>query len=227
MKSLGRFLSFLHIAENTEKGLLDKNRQYADTVADKLEDKDVKAVNLMGATGSGKTTLIEKTVEKMKDINIGVVAGDIDADMDAERFKEKGLPVEAVNTGKECHLDAHLVQHAVEGLNLEEIDLLFFENVGNLICPVDFELGSTARVVMVSTTEGDDVVEKHPMIFKTADLAVVNKSDIAEAVGSNLEKMEKDAEEVGSCKALTMSLKEEENMEKWLNFLEQVVEGGN
>ncbi len=153
------------------------------------------AVDFLGAIGSGKTSLIENLIEKM-DYKIGVIAGDVISRFDAGRIERHDVPVVGLNTGKECHLDAHLVEHALHDLPLEDLELLFIENVGNLICPVDFDLGSHIRMVVVSVSEGDDTVEKHPLIFKDADIVVINKVDIAEAVGADADKMVKDVLEI-------------------------------
>lgn len=168
------------------------NKKLAQRNQRMLDKAGVFTIDVLGAIGSGKTSLIEILIQKM-DHKIGVIAGDVISKFDAGRFQKYNIPVIGLNTGKECHLDAHLVEHAFEDLPLEEIDLLFIENVGNLICPVDFELGSHMRMVVVSVTEGDDTVEKHPLIFKDADLVVINKIDIAEAVGADEEKMASDA----------------------------------
>jgi hydrogenase nickel incorporation protein HypB len=155
----------------------------------KILDKDnVFAVDVLGAIGSGKTSLIEKLIQEMK-YPIAVIAGDVISKFDAGRFEKYDVPVVGLNTGKECHLDAHLVEHALLDLPLADVDILFIENVGNLICPVDFDLGSHIRMVVISVSEGDDTVEKHPLIFKDADLVVINKVDIAEAVGADQDKM--------------------------------------
>jgi hydrogenase nickel incorporation protein HypB len=153
-----------------------------------LDKADVFAVDVLGAIGSGKTSLIEKLIQEMK-YPIAVIAGDVISKFDAGRFEKYDVPVVGLNTGKECHLDAHLVEHALLDLPLDEVDILFIENVGNLICPVDFDLGSHIRMVVISVSEGDDTVEKHPLIFKDADLVVINKVDIAEAVGADQDKM--------------------------------------
>jgi hydrogenase nickel incorporation protein HypB len=160
-----------------------------------FDKADVFAVDFLGAIGSGKTSLIENLIEKM-DYKIGVIAGDVISKFDAGRFEKYGVPVVGLNTGKECHLDAHLVEHALPDLPLEDMDLLFIENVGNLICPVDFDLGSHIRMVVISVSEGDDTVEKHPLIFKDADIVVINKIDIAEAVGADENKMVADVLEL-------------------------------
>ncbi|MDD1763253.1 MAG: hydrogenase nickel incorporation protein HypB [Methanobacteriaceae archaeon] len=167
------------------------NRKLAKRNQRILDKSGVFAVDVLGAIGSGKTSLIENLIQNM-DYKIGVIAGDVISKFDAGRFQKYKVPVVGLNTGKECHLDAHLVEHALEDLPLEDIDLLFIENVGNLICPVDFDLGSHLRMVVISVSEGDDTVEKHPLIFKDADVVVINKVDIAEAVGADQEKMVKD-----------------------------------
>lgn len=120
------------------------------------------------------------------------IAGDVFGDDDYKRIKALGIPVENANTGKECHLDAHLVEHASEHLPLDLIDVLFIENVGNMVCPTDFLLGAEIRVVIVSSTEGDDVVNKHPMMFRGCDIGIINKVDLAPLVGADLNRMEAD-----------------------------------
>jgi hydrogenase nickel incorporation protein HypB len=162
----------------------------------KILDKDrVFSVDVVGAIGSGKTSLIEAIIDAV-DYKIGVIAGDVISKYDAGRFEKHDVPVVGLNTGKECHLDAHLVEHALHDMPLEDIDVLFIENVGNLICPVDFDLGSHMRMVVISVTEGDDTVEKHPLIFQDADLVVINKVDLAEAVGADDDKMVSDVKEL-------------------------------
>ncbi|EKQ53501.1 MAG: hydrogenase accessory protein HypB [Methanobacterium sp. Maddingley MBC34] len=162
----------------------------------RILDKDrVFSVDVVGAIGSGKTSLIEAIIDAV-DYKIGVIAGDVISKYDAGRFEKHNVPVVGLNTGKECHLDAHLVEHALHDLPLHDIDVLFIENVGNLICPVDFDLGSHMRMVVISVTEGDDTVEKHPLIFQDADLVVINKVDLAEAVGADSDKMVSDVKEI-------------------------------
>ncbi len=176
-----------------ERDIMEINRGIADRNRRRFEENRVFAFNIMGAIGSGKTSLIEILYKKLEDYRIGVIAGDVISDIDAERLKKLGIPVIGVNTGRECHLDAHLIQHSLGKLPLNEIDLLFIENVGNLICPVDFALGTQRNITIVSVSEGDDTVEKHPMIFLDSDAAIINKIDIAEAVGADAGKMRSDA----------------------------------
>lgn len=196
------------------------NRKLAERNQKILDEADVFSVDVLGAIGSGKTSMIETLIEKM-DHKIGVIAGDVISKFDAGRFEKYNIPVVGLNTGKECHLDAHLVEHAFHNMNLESIDLLFIENVGNLICPVDFDLGSHIRMVVISVSEGDDTVEKHPLIFKDADLVVINKVDIAEAVGADQDKMVSDVIELNpDVKVIKSSLKTGQGLDEIINSIE-------
>ena len=189
----------------------------------KLLDKHgVITMNVMGAIGSGKTTLIEEAIKRLKDrYKIAVIAGDVVADMDASRFEKLGVPTVAANTGRECHLDAKIIQRALSGIDLENTDLLFMENVGNLICPVDFKLGEHVRIVVVSVSEGDDIILKHPMIFKSSDLAIVHKVDIAEAVSVDPSTMDADINSLNpSIPVLLTSIHDEASIRKWIDYIE-------
>ena len=183
-----------HIDVRIEKDIYDVNNTLADKNAKLLEDHGVRAFDLLGAIGSGKTALIERLVPllKKKGLRAGAIAGDVFGDDDFKRIVALGIPAFNANTGKECHLDAHLVEHAIEHLPLNDIDILFIENVGNMVCPTDFRLGAEKRIVIVSTTEGDDVVNKHPMMFRDCTIGVINKVDLAPLVGANLNRMESD-----------------------------------
>lgn len=196
------------------------NRKLAKRNQKILDNQGVYSIDVLGAIGSGKTSLIETLIEKM-DHKIGVIAGDVISKFDAGRFEKYNIPVVGLNTGKECHLDAHLVEHAFGDMPLEDIDLLFIENVGNLICPVDFDLGSHIRMVVISVSEGDDTVEKHPLIFKDADLVVINKVDIAEAVGADSDKMVSDVNELNpDVKVIKSSLKTGEGLDEIIDSIE-------
>jgi hydrogenase nickel incorporation protein HypB len=167
-----------------ERDILDANRRIAEENKSILERHEVKAYDILGAIGSGKTTLIEKMIDLLSErgMKAGAIAGDVAGEVDYKRFRRCGIQAENVNTGKECHLDAHLISHVLEKMNLEKIDILFIENVGNLVCPVDFPLGAEKRVVMISVTEGDDMIRKHPLIFVQTDFAVLNKIDLADII---------------------------------------------
>jgi len=208
------------IEVDAEMDLLEENKKLAEANRKLLKEKGVIAINVMGAIGSGKTLLIEKTIDALKDVRIGAILGDVIAKDDYERVAKHGVKAMPLNTGKECHLDAHLVHHALEDFDLDGIDVLFIENVGNLICPVDFDLGETYRVVMVSVTEGDDVVAKHPEIFRLADVIIINKVGLAEAVEADVDKMFKDAKRLNpKAKIIKMDLKKGIGFDEWLEWL--------
>ena len=220
----------MHTIEEVAIGydVLKENAGIARRNREMLERYGVTAFNIMGAIGSGKTLLIEKTIQELGGrFRIGAIAGDVIARIDAARFEKYGIPTVGLNTGKECHLDAHLVEHGLGDLPLDSLDLLFIENVGNLICPTDYELGEHERVVVVSVSEGDDIVEKHPLIFSTADLIIVNKVDIAEAVSADADKMVRDARTINPrIGVLKMSLKTGEGFPAWVDFVEKAAEKG-
>jgi hydrogenase nickel incorporation protein HypB len=145
----------------------------------------------MGSIGSGKTSLITQLVTRlMGKHRMAAIAGDLTTSIDAERISSSGASVIQINTGRECHLDANLVKKAISELNLEGIDLLLIENVGNLICPADFPLGSHQRIVVISVTEGPYIVVKHPFIFIDADAVAINKIDLAQAMDVKIEQLE-------------------------------------
>ncbi len=177
--------------------LLKENQRLADENKRLLNANDARAVDVMGSIGSGKTTLIEKMVQLLKNrYQIAVFKGDLTTTIDAELIARHGVETIAINTGKECHLDANLVKKALQRLDLKKINLLFIENVGNLICPAEFPLGSDKRVVVVSVTEGPYMVVKHPFIFMEADVVAINKIDLAQAMNVDVEKLEKDVKTI-------------------------------
>jgi hydrogenase nickel incorporation protein HypB len=171
-------------------------RERASEVHDRLSHQhDVFVVEFVGSTGGGKTALAERLLDRW-DGRVGVICGDVAGEDDARRYREHGVPVVNVTTGRECHLDPQRVDDALDALSLDDLDTLVIENVGNMVCPADFPLGATVRVLVVSPTEGDDVVRKHPLLFQSVDAAVVNKVDIADAVGADTDRMVADAAEV-------------------------------
>ncbi len=163
-----------------EADILAENRKLGYENQRRLRAHGVRSVDVMGSIGSGKTLLITRmaTEMKRKGLRPAVLAGDVTGQDDFDRFRAAGVPAVNVNTGKECHLDSHLVDHAIDQLNLDDIDFLFVENVGNLVCPADFPLGTDQRMVVISVTEGDDMIRKQPLIFVEADIAVLNKIDL-------------------------------------------------
>lgn len=179
-----------------EKNILEENQRIADDNAQLFEEYGIRAFNILGAIGSGKTTAILRLYEGMEDKNVGAIAGDVAGQDDRLKLTDKGIEAVSVNTGKDCHLDAHYVSHALEDLPLKKIDYLFIENVGNLICPVDFPLGTENNVVIISVTEGDDMIRKHPLIFSQSEITVINKIDLAEAMEVDLDVIAEDYDKV-------------------------------
>jgi len=180
-----------------EADILRANERLAEENKELLRKHRVVAIDVMGAIGSGKTSLIEKMVEALKEkYRMAAFKGDLTTTIDAELIGRHGVEVVAINTGKECHLDANLVRKAFQKIDLEKTDVLFIENVGNLICPAEFPLGSEKRVVVVSVTEGPYMVVKHPFIFMEADVVVFNKVDLAQAMGVDVKKLQADVEKV-------------------------------
>jgi hydrogenase nickel incorporation protein HypB len=206
---------------NVGHDVLKANDKLAKKNKKLLDKNNVLAINFMGAIGSGKTTLIERTITELGDkYRIAVIAGDVIADMDAGRIAKLGVTTIPVNTGRECHLDAKLVEKALKSIDLKNIDILLMENVGNLICPADYQLGEHLRAVVVSVTEGDDIVQKHPVIFKSTDIAIIHKKDLAEAVFASTEKMEADARHLNpDIPVLKTSIHDNESMDKWFSTL--------
>jgi len=180
-----------------EEDLLKANQQLANANRKIFDKHGVKVIDVMGSIGSGKTSILEKLVEKLKEkYRIAVIAGDVTTTIDADRIKRHEVRTIQINTGNECHLDALMIRRAIKRLNLDELDIIFIENVGNLICPADFPLGSHKRIVVVSVTEGPYMIRKHPMIIKGADIVVINKIDLAEAMEVDVNQLIKDAKEI-------------------------------
>lgn len=182
------------IQVNVGASVTEANKRQAEENREHLEEHGIKAIDILGAVGSGKTMLVEKLTPVLRNrgFKVGAIVGDCYGDDDYQRIHALSIPTENLNTGTECHLDAHMVHHALHHLPLDDIDLLLIENVGNMVCPTDFPVGSHKRVVIVSVTEGDDVVNKHPAMFRECQIGIINKVDLAEAVGASVERMEKD-----------------------------------
>lgn len=160
-------------------GLLDANDHQAAHNREHFSEHDVLAINLMSSPGAGKTALLEATIEAFDGkVRIAVIEGDLETENDAERIRAKGVPAIQISTGSACHLDAHMVHDALHDLDLHGIDVLFIENVGNLVCPASFDLGQHFNVALLSTPEGHDKPAKYPVMFRAADLVLVTKSDL-------------------------------------------------
>ena len=174
-----------NITVGMEYDVLKENSSIANANYELMKDHGVTSVDFMGSIGAGKTALIIALAERLREkgVKVHAIAGDVTGTDDMDRMAASGLEATNCNTGKECHLDAHMVGERLKAIDLDGVDVLFIENVGNLVCPADFPLGTDMRVVVISTTEGDDMVRKHHDIFIHSDLAILNKMDIADAVG--------------------------------------------
>jgi hydrogenase nickel incorporation protein HypB len=163
--------------------VLKKNDAVARGLRRRFEEAGVFVVSLVSSPGAGKTALLETTLRAFAGLRVAALVGDLATERDAERLRGAGVPVRQITTGTVCHLDAEMVEAAVSGWPLAELDVLFVENVGNLVCPASYDLGESLRAVLLSVTEGEDKPLKYPTIFNTADVAVITKADLADAVG--------------------------------------------
>ncbi|MCQ5361997.1 MAG: hydrogenase nickel incorporation protein HypB [Candidatus Methanomethylicia archaeon] len=177
-----------------EEDFIKANERMAELNRRTFDRYGVRVIDFMGSIGSGKTSIIERLVESLKDkYKIGVIAGDTSTSIDAERVGRHGVPSIQVNTGRECHLDAPLVRKAAKKLLRQGVNLILIENVGNLICPAEFPLGAHERVVVVSVTEGEYMIKKKQDIFRVADVGVINKKDMAPYMGVDVQELVRDA----------------------------------
>ncbi len=202
--------------------VLEMNDRLAERNRGFFKAKGLFVLNLLSSPGSGKTALIERTLQEQgSSLKTAVIVGDLQTENDANRIRRHGAPAVQITTGEACHLDAHMVAHALEKLDLTGVRLLFIENVGNLVCPASFDLGENARVVLLSVTEGEDKPLKYPVIFHGADLVIINKTDLAAAVGFNREAALANIRKVSpKAQILELSAKTGEGMAPWLAFLE-------
>ena len=187
-----------------EIDILRENQRLADENKKRLDANKIHAIDVMGSVGSGKTSLIKAIVSRLKNKHrIAVIEGDVTTTIDSELIASEGVPTVQVNTGKECHLDANLIRKALDRMPLDRLDLIFIENVGNLICPAEFPLGSDRRLVVISVTEGPYMVLKHPMMFLGAQVVAINKVDLAKAMDVEPEKLSSDVAKLNP-KAVTV-----------------------
>ncbi len=206
-----------------EIDVLSKNNLKAENNRGYFDALNICALNLVSSPGSGKTSLLEKTIiELRKEIDFYIIEGDQQTSNDADRIHAAGAPVVQVNTGNGCHLDADMISIATKQLKPKNGSVLLIENVGNLVCPSMFDLGENSRIVVISTTEGDDKPIKYPTMFQTAQLCIINKTDLLPYVDFDVDRAKKFALQVNKdLEFITVSVKTGEGMDDWYNWLKQ------
>jgi hydrogenase nickel incorporation protein HypB len=208
-----------------KEGILADNKKTAEELKKKLKSKKVFMVNLMASPGSGKTSLILKTIEALrKDLTIGVIEADIDSKVDSEKIAAQGIKAVQLRTGGFCHVDATMVAKGLDAMNLDDFDLIFIENVGNLVCPAEVDTGAAMDAMILSVPEGDDKPLKYPVIFSAVEVLVVNKMDFLELTDFNLEAMRDRVKALNPGIAIfEVSSRTGEGIEKWADWLKTKV----
>lgn len=207
--------------------LLSENNHQAAHNREHFSRHNTLAINLMSAPGSGKTSLLEATIDALKGrYRIAVIEGDLETENDAQRIRKKGVPAYQITTGTACHLDSHMVHHALHHLELDEVDLLFIENVGNLVCPASFDLGQHANVTLLSVPEGDDKPAKYPVMFHASDLLLITKSDLLPYLDDFSPRAAQQyfRQLANPAPIFTLSAKTNEGLGDWLSWLEEQLE---
>lgn len=208
------------------KNILDANERIAAENRRLFDEKKIYVINLMSSPGAGKTSLVEKTITALKDRwRIAVIEGDIQDTCDADRVAALGIPAVQINTGGACHIDGNMVREALPALDLNRIDLLISENVGNLVCPAEFKIGENAKVMILSTPEGADKPAKYPLMFQESAVMIINKIDLEPYVDFDLEKARRDALALNrNLKIFEVSCKTGQGLENWVQWLAGQIE---
>ena len=206
--------------------ILEWNEDVSDKVKQTLSDKKVCLVNVMGSPGAGKTSVITSIINKLSNkFRIGVIEGDIAGQIDAEKMEALGVPVVQLNTDGACHIEAMSIEHILPDFDLAGLDVLFVENIGNLVCPAEFNIGEDFRVALLSVPEGDDKVHKYPLMFQTTDALVLNKYDMIEYFDFDTARVEKDARDINpDVSIFKVSNKSGDGLEEFLNWLSKKIE---
>lgn len=220
-----------HAADGTAsvevlRNLLHENDHQAAHNRSHFDKHGVLAINLMSAPGAGKTSLLEATAKALgARLRLAVIEGDLETENDAARLRRHGIPAFQITTGTACHLDAHMVHHALHHLNLADFDIVFIENVGNLVCPASFDLGHHVNAVLLSVTEGDDKPAKYPVMFRAADVLALTKTDLLEAVGDfDPQAAERRLRDLANgAPVLHLSVRRDETLQGWLGWLERTL----
>jgi hydrogenase nickel incorporation protein HypB len=212
-----------------EINLLHVNQEGADHNREHFDAWGITCLNIMSSPGAGKTVLLEKTLKALKDcLSIAVIEGDMTTELDADRLRQYGVPVIAINTGRSCHLDSQMVAGGIHTLeheyNPQDIDLVLVENVGNLVCPAEFEVGEHAKVALLSITEGEDKPLKYPVMFQEADCLLITKIDLAPYLDINLQRIIDNVRQMNPrVEIISISAKTGEGLEDWFNWVKKQV----
>jgi hydrogenase nickel incorporation protein HypB len=212
--------------ENTTLNLLKANDFVAKAIKDKLSPYNILVINVCSSPGSGKTTLMQETGKRLKDkFKIGVLVGDPETERDAIRIREAGIDCLQIVTGGMCHIEAQMILQALDHFDYKNLDILFIENVGNLVCPAAFDLGEDYRVTLIASTEGDDKPKKYPRMFLTSELMVISKSDLLPYVPFSIDAVSKDAREINpDLEVIAISSLNGDGIEQWCTWLQNKVE---
>lgn len=207
------------------RNILQANERLAEANRKRFDDAGIFVFNLMSSPGAGKTSLLERTIEGLADrIRMAVIEGDLQSSYDAERIQRKGVQAVQINTDGGCHLDGNMIQIALESLDLQALDLLIIENVGNLVCPAEFNLGEDEKVMILSVTEGDDKPSKYPLMFQLSSVLLVNKIDLLPYLDCDVAKIRERARQLnGRQDIFEISCRTGEGLPAWLSWLEKKV----
>jgi hydrogenase nickel incorporation protein HypB len=207
----------------TNTDILEANEQMADHNRGHFKEHGVYVINLMSAPGAGKTSVLEETIRRLRnDYGLGVIEGDLMTTIDADRISALGIPAYQITTGAVCHLDARMIHNALHSFNVEGFDLLFIENVGNLVCPAEFYLGEDLRVMVYSIVEGADKPKKYPVMFHESEALLLNKIDLAPYTGVSLEELRRNVLEVSPETVIfPISCRTGEGVEAWIDWLKR------
>lgn len=208
-----------------KRSIFEDNDKDAECLRQELRDKKTFLLNLMSSPGAGKTTTLAGTIEALKDeMRIGVMEADIDSDVDAQTIARTGAKVIQLHTGGMCHLDADMTRQGIQGLGIEEIDLAILENVGNLVCPAEFDTGASRNAMILSVPEGDDKPLKYPLMFSVCDVLLINKIDVLEYFDFDLEACKERAKKLNpDLKIIPISAKTGQGIDEWADWLRQEV----
>ncbi|MBA3036987.1 MAG: hydrogenase nickel incorporation protein HypB [Desulfobacterium sp.] len=207
------------------RNILEANDQLAAENKSLFKQNNLLVLNLMSSPGAGKTTLLERTIDALKDkIRIGVIEGDIQTTFDAERIAKKGVATVQINTDGACHLDGKMIRYALKEFDLSSLDLLVVENVGNLVCPAEFEVGEDYKIMILSVTEGDDKPPKYPLMFSKSSVLLINKIDLLPYIDASVEKIRRASVEINpNLEIFEVSCRTQTGLDSWFNWILQRV----